>query len=366
MSKPEQIAKLLARRIRNDDYAAGRLPGARKLAAETGVSYMTALQALQKLLKDGLISKRGNGHYSISQTHRRRRSLNIAFITSQNDSDYRLWENAVRSAAENLGSNYRQFAYSHNDDPMITQVIGGDFDLVFIKHPIVGYPFVEKLVIKHCHKVVTLFNNMTEHGVRCFDGPPPAEVRQLVDHLYLLGHRRFASYTLSPFTSSAREKIAVWNSAVAAMGIDSVEVNIETPPELHLMDATYKYTAEVLRARPCPTALFCSSVDIAIGAIRYCHDHNVKVGDELAVCSLGKPELARMYIPSITTIDRPSPVTEAEAIIADLLQNGADKPSRLMFRPETGRLLIGESTDPGNSCKPQSLINNQQLQGETK
>ena len=112
------------------------------------------------------------------------------------------------------------------------------------------------------------------------------------------------------------------------------------------MDTSYRHSADVLAASPPPTALFCSSVDIAIGVIRYCHDHNIRTGAELGVCSMGKPELARMYIPSMTTIDRPSPVNEAKAIISDLLENGAENPSRLMFRPDSGRLLPGESTSP--------------------
>ncbi len=346
MSKHEQIVELLTRRISNEDYATCRLPGARKLASETGVSYLTVLQAFQKLLRNGVITRQSNGRFAVNRARcRRGRTLNIAFLTSH-DSDYRLWENAVRMAAEELGGSYRQIGYSHNDDPVISDVISGDFDLVFIKHPIVGYKFIEKLVLKNRHKVVTMFNDLTDRGVRCLDGPPPVEVRQLVDHLYGLGHRRFASYTISPFTNSAIEKISFWNTAVEGIGLNSVKFNIEADPALFVMEPAYENSARLLAARPRPTALFCTSIDIAIAVIRYCHDHGVKAGRDISVCSFGKPEVARMCIPSITTIDRPSPVREAKAIISDILKNGGKNPSRLMFRPDTGRLIPGESAGP--------------------
>lgn len=346
MTKHEQIAELLTRRIRNEDYASCRLPGARKLASETGVSYLTALQALQKLLSDGAITRQNNGRFAINRIQSRRgRTLNIAFLTS-NDSDYRLWENAVQIAAEGLGASYKQVSYSHNDDPVISDIICGHFDLVFIKHPIVGYKFIEQQVVKNRHKVVTMFNDLTDRGVRCLDGPPPVEVRQLVDHLYGLGHRRFASYTISPFTNSAIEKISFWSTAVESVGQNSVKYDIEVDPALFVMEPAYEKTAVFLAAKTRPTALFCSSIDIAIAVIRYCHDQGVKAGRDIAVCSFGKPEVARMCIPSITTIDRPSPVREVKAIITDLLQNGSGHPTRLMFRPDTGRLIVGESTGP--------------------
>ena len=80
-----------------------------------------------------------------------------------------------------------------------------------------------------------------------------------------------------------------------------------------------------------------------MGLIRYCHDNKIKVGEDISVCSFGQPEMARTFIPSITIIDRPNPFPQAEAIIEDFISGDN---SRLLYRPDDGDLIIGESTGP--------------------
>lgn len=73
------------------------------------------------------------------------------------------------TAAESCGVFFRQVYYTHDDDPVIAEVLSGDFDLIFFKHNILGNPFCRNLVLKHRDKVVSLFQDLTEYGVRCLD-----------------------------------------------------------------------------------------------------------------------------------------------------------------------------------------------------
>ena len=81
MGKSNQIAELLSERIRNADYSVTRLPGARKLATELGVSYLTALHALNQLYDQGVIRRQSNGRFAVAQPSREEKRLNIAFLT---------------------------------------------------------------------------------------------------------------------------------------------------------------------------------------------------------------------------------------------------------------------------------------------
>lgn len=364
MGKSNQIAELLSERIRNADYSVTRLPGARKLATELGVSYLTALHALNQLHDQGVIRRQSNGRFAVAQPSREEKRLNIAFLTGHDS--YRLWENSTREVAQELGIGYRQISYSHKDDPVIADVINGDFDLVFIIHPIHESRFVEQLIVRNHRKVVTLFEDMTDCGVRCLDGPPPVEVRRLVDYLYEFGHRKFASYTLFPCGNSATQKIAVWNDAVESLGLHS-ESFLADEVQSSLYPARPAYDgANWLESSNRPTAVFCSSVDIAIGVIRRCNDLGITVGRELSVCSFGKPELASMYIPSITVIDRPSPKPEIEAILREAQLKDSERSERLMYRSGMGKVIYGESTgrvvDQPKDCYPKTgnYTNNQQ------
>lgn len=348
MKKYEEIAEMIKRRILHEDYTVNRFPGIRKLAEDTGVSYLTARQALLKLVNDGTLIQKENSYFSINEKWKQQKSpsgFKVAFLTHHRASDYFVWENAVAAAAEKLNVSFRQFYYIHDDDPFIAEVLGGDFDLVFFKHAVVGHKFVENMVIKHADKVVTLFQDMTKFGVRCFDGSPPSETAKLAEYLYELGHRRFATVRMKvDYSSPAEAKIIAWNQFLKGRGIQSALYEINSHHLGYTLIPAYEQAGKIIFAPERPTAVFCSNLTLAIGLIRFCHDHQVKVGEDISVCSFGEPEMARMHIPSITVIDRPPPVNEAMMIIRDAMDNRGRKEKRLMYCPEAGNLIIGEST----------------------
>ena len=56
MLKYRQMVELLEQRIHNGEYPGGRLPAVRQLAADAGVSYLTARKAIQELKDSGMIA----------------------------------------------------------------------------------------------------------------------------------------------------------------------------------------------------------------------------------------------------------------------------------------------------------------------
>ncbi len=345
MSKYEKIAEMLKRRILNDDYVINRLPGARKLAKETGVSYMTARQALQKLETDKVIVLHENGRFVVNRRSLgHSRKLKIAYLAHQKQSVYNVWEQAVRMAARKRNMNFRCVYYSHNEDPLITEVLSGDFDLVFINHDTLlnNHDFVHKLVIKNRNKLVTMFHDLTASGVRCLDGPEPVSVSKLIDYLYESGHRRFASYYCKNLTQSLSEKIFYWERYLQKYQLHSQRFEFSPKyPNEYLIVPALREASMLFAGEEIPTAIFCPSLELAMGVLRYCHDNGIVPGRDVSVCSFGQPEMAATFIPSITIIDRPNPLPQVEAIIDDFI---AGNNSRLIYRPDDGKLIIGEST----------------------
>ena len=347
MSKYDKIAEMLKRRILNEDYAMNRLPGARKLAKETGVSYMTARQAIQKLFTDEVITQQDNGRFVVNRRNPpSKKEFKIAFLIHQSQSAYNVWEQAVRQAARKNYVSFRCVYFSHDDDPVITEVISGDFDLVFLSHStmMTTHPFILDLVRRNKDKVVTLFHDLTSDGIRCLDGPEPSAAGKLVDKLYELGHRKFATYQLSSLNNSSCEKVANWEKHVAKYKLKSKRFEFQKDYSYeYLLVPAYRGASRIFAGKKIPSAVFCHSLELAIGLIRYCYDNGVKVGKDISICSFGQPEMARTFIPSITIIDRPNPLPQAEAILEDFISGDN---SRLLYRPEDGDLIIGESTGP--------------------
>ena len=347
MSKYSEIAELVKRRIRKEDYTVNRFPGIRKLAEDCGVSYLTARQAMLKLVDDGVLLQKENGYFSINpQWNRDKAEFKVAFLTHHRASDYYVWENAVMTAAEKLGVFFRQVYYTHDDDPVIAEVLSGDFDLIFFKHNILGNPFCRNLVLKHRDKVVSLFQDLTEYGVRCLDGASPDEAVRLVDHLYGLGHRRFAAVQVAGDSSSGSSKIATWERRLSQYGLKNTVFEVACRHTSYTLIPAYEQAAQIVNASPRPTAVFCTALELAIGLNRYCHEQGITVGRELSICSFGQPEMARMQVPSITVIDRPPPVEVAEEMIRDVMDSGIGEPVKLMYRTGVGNLIVGESTGP--------------------
>ncbi len=347
MSKYEAIAEMVKRRIDREDYAVNRFPGIRKLAEDTGVSYLTARQALLKLVEEGVLLQKENSYFVINTEARQERpQFKVAFLTHHRATNYFVWENAVMEAAERLGAGFRQVYYTHDDDPVIAEVLSGDFDLVFFKHEIANNPFCLNLVNKYRNKVVTLFQDMTGSGIRCFDGAPPEEAARLADHLYELGHRRFAAVRVADDSTSAGSKVRAWEARLRQYGQTSTLHEIVCSRVRYSLIHAYEQAAKVIFAPERPTALFCASVELAIGLCRFCHEHGLAVGRDLSIASFGQPEMARMYIPSITVIDRPPPVDEAVNLIRDAMKSGGGAPEKLMYRTGAGTLIAGESTGP--------------------
>jgi DNA-binding LacI/PurR family transcriptional regulator len=273
------------------------------------------------------------------------RNLKVAYLFLQSFTEYFLWGNAIKKAVEKYGGSCREIGFSHQDDPVISEVFKGDFDIIFIRYNLSCPSFVKDLVLRNKDRVVTLFEDLTTLGVRCFDGPPNDSIDNLVEYLYELGHRCFASYSQEPKSESNSARMNYWTQAVAGKNLpcENVVFHLEANTDIHI--PAYEGADKILKRKGLlPTAVFCATVATAISLIRRCYDLGFNVGHDISVVSFAQPEMAKMHIPSITVVDRPSPEPEAEAVIRDFLEKGSQKQNRLMYRPEKAGLIIGEST----------------------
>lgn len=355
-AKYVRIAELLKRRIQNSDYMFNTLPSAQKLAEDTGVSYLTARHAIRKLIEDKVLIRQKTGRLSIRRSPASpKRKLNVVYIRPAMG-DFSIWDYSLRQTAEELNCGYRTISYTHEDDPLITESLKGDFDLIFLWYHHTNNIFIEKLK-KNSERLIIMFHDLTKHGIRCVDGPPPETVSSLIEHLYKLGHRRIDCFNSQPISPTIEKRIELWHSSLEEFGCSGELHNHPVPLSFPAVHA-YEKMNEILESGHFQaTAIFSTTTDTAQGIIRSCHEHGVRVPEDISVCSFGNPEKAMLSIPTITIVDRPDPKPELRAIFELFLGLGGD-PSRLMYRPEGyNSLRLGESTGKA-PVKPKEFVTN--------
>ena len=342
MEKYIQIAELIKRRIEQGEYSLSPLPGAQRLAKDTGGSYLTVRQALSTLVSDGTLVKRSNGRLEPKAfPDGKVNALKVAFIHPA--WELSKWDRLIYMNAMEAGCSYRPFFYSHSDDPLIYEALDGDFDLIFIQIDREDNLLLKKMV-KRKDRVVTLFDDLSQYGIRCVDGVHPSEVSRLLKYLMELGHERIDIFNCEAHKRSMMERIKCFIAAREQLGI-SGEFH-DFPAELFhpgCETARVQIRSIIEGGRLKATAILCLTADTAIGIMRGLRDHGLDVPGDVSVCCFGDAGKAGICIPSLTTLSIMDHNLEIKAIFDLYTGKGGDH-QKLVYRPLAPQLYVGEST----------------------
>ena len=335
-----QIAEMLRNRIKNGDYAFSSFPGAKKVAAEIDCSYLTARQAVQLLRSEGVLRKISNGRrFEIKKKNTR--SLKVAII--HHSSEFTKWGNVIYSMALEYGCKVQTVLYNHINDPIIFEALNGDFDLIFSFCMRNDRLYIDKLR-KRRDRVVTLFEDLTEYGIRCLDGLQLTKVHELMSHLHRLGHTRIACLETSQSSDIViRKKVELWRESLKKLGITGAYHQKSCDHFTLSYINAYNFTREILaNGGFTDTAIFCPISGNAIGVLRALHESGIKVPDDISLCGFGDLELASMTIPAITVIND-SDISSPIRAILELFCNGAGDKRRLLYTYEGETPICGQT-----------------------
>ena len=194
-TKYQQIVKLISRRIRNGEYPDGKLPAARTLALEMGVSYLTALKALHELRASGLIGyDRSNRKSAIGRAATRHPLVGV--ITPF--WGYSAWMQSINEVTAELGGAARFIAYSSDSDPLITEALSCPYDLFFIELPKHLDRRLRERIRKLGRRVVVLYSDMSAEGIRSLVGSSPESIELIMQRLLDSGRCRRIDAVGSP------------------------------------------------------------------------------------------------------------------------------------------------------------------------
>src|SRR6202046_5580958 len=125
-------------------------------------------------------------------------------------------------------------------------------------------------------------------------------IRQGVQHLAALGHRRIAFISGPKRLHSAQSRSAAFSASLQECGISLTPSSIVEGD--HTMEGGVAATEKLLATKPLPTAVMCSNDMTAIGAPHKLYRAGLRVPDDLSVIGFDDIHIAEVTIPPLTTV----------------------------------------------------------------
>jgi DNA-binding LacI/PurR family transcriptional regulator len=117
------------------------------------------------------------------------------------------------------------------------------------------------------------------------------------------GHRRIALVNGPLRVSTARERLAGYETALTLAGAEVMQPYIRSCE--FLVAAGLQATTELLRLPERPDAIFSSSAILTLGVISALREHGLRWPDDIAVVGLGDATWASLVDPPLTVIEQP-------------------------------------------------------------
>lgn len=169
--------------------------------------------------------------------------------------------------------------------------------------------------------------------------------KEAMEYLFGLGHRRIATISANNEYISTKLRLDGYRDTLEERGI--------TPREDYIAFASRDYTfksgkscaRELLSVNPRPTAIFCISDTLALGAITAAQEMGYQVPQDLTVIGFDDVEYTTMFHPYITTVAQPCYEIgrqAAQLLFAQFIPN-TPVPRQVVL---DHRLIVRESSGP--------------------
>lgn len=342
MLKYRQTVELLEQRIRNGEYPDGRLPAVRQLAADVGVSYLTARKAVQELKENGVISHNESNRRIVIRKTGTPRPLVGVITPFWHFSD---WVRSIRDVTGEFGGMVRFVSYTSNSDPVITEALNAEFDVLFVILPSdqKNARLIERLK-RFGKRVVVLFQDLSEAGLRSITGVHPETVKILMNKLLEHGCRRIDVVSTGNHTSTdIALRIRVWREFLDEHRIPGSFLDPDIVPFEHPESKIRRTLLHYFASGAEPDAFFCLTPGGALGVYRACYEQNLRIGRDVSVFSFGEVELARVLTPALATVSANLGLDRMMREVIGQYLPGREPDERMLFQLQEFEIFTGES-----------------------
>ncbi len=268
MLKYRQVVELLRQRICNGEYPDGTLPAIRQLAEDLGVSYLTARKAVKELKESGIIAHNAsNRKIVIDQTVTKHPLVGVITPLWR----FSEWMRAIRNVTAELGGQSRFVTYASDTDPVITEMLSGNFDVILVELPTRRRPdrLLDRLR-KLGSRAVVLFHDMSRYGLRSFVCSSPEYIRLFMERLRRCGCRRIdALGSANSGDLECAARLRAWRSFLTRHRLEGECHDPGILPFEHPELKVWQLALRLIDSGRLPEAVFCLTPALAIGFYRY-------------------------------------------------------------------------------------------------
>lgn len=170
-----------------------------------------------------------------------------------------------------------------------------------------------------------------------------AAAKTAVNHLLDLGHTRIAAVLGPSDTPSTLERLKGYKLALIEAGLDIDDSLIMRGD--YGLDSGSSAMEKLLKLRKRPTAVFCFSDDMAIGAMSVLREYGFNIPQDISVMGFDDIRYAKLMSPALTTIHQPLEDI-GKACTQLLLQQLAGKLTEATYIELPYTLMVRQSTGP--------------------
>lgn len=333
-----------------------RMLGTRELALKFGVSEMTVRRDFQELSLDGSFQRKYGGVVSMIESPPALRKEIGIWLVSKTGKYSDPFFNAILEGADRrfqeLG--YR-IAYINTRSGISTVEHART---LLQSHPVDGIILLGFIIpesvqfLRENVRAIIQTTDMIdpELDMVTFDGY--YGMRQVIDHLVKQGYRR-----LGFITGKYELRYQGFTDGIRAHGLsDDESLRVIVPFGLDGWTSELgQVGAQQLMQLPTPPdAIVCASDRIAIGALQWLHQHNMRVPDDVAVTGFDDIAEAQFTVPQLTTVHVHKQLIgelAAERIV-ERIENDQSVP---LFIQTPTRLVVRQSSGSGDTRMGQAV-----------
>ena len=343
-AKYTEVMSVIKRRIREGDYLLDNIPGERKIAEETGVSYMTARRAVQELLDEEVLIRHPSGSLDVHPGFtKRNKPAEVVLLCPAYPSSYLTQLRGFVSdfaSKRSIGLRPAQFVH-WNEKTVVEAVEQAKGTFIIPYGPEIPARLIEPF---QANKVVILDGDFTRDGLPSIRLFSDRCVERVLDHLYTLGHRHVDCINTQNRNPEIDRRIDIWESWLRRRGVKGDLWDDPAPVFTDPTIVAYRQMSRLIDEQQSKaTAFIGTTCPAAIGAIRACWERDIRVGKDLSVCTVNIEPPAEFFCPSITGLNTPD-LSEVLGQCFDWFGSRLSWRGPELLEPKESILFEGEST----------------------
>lgn len=314
LSKVHYVFERLAEGIQGGRNApGGRMPSDRDIAAEYGVSYMTARRAVGMLAQRGLVERRPpHGTYvrqaaSAGRDGTIERRLTVICPAYQAP-DMEHFIALGRHHAQQRNLRLRVVRVMEGQEHSAIQAVESPGMVLAWMHEYYGWKDLERALVLAADRTALIGHRMDDRGVLSIMGHDEVAMDKAVELLWQAGHRRIAYVMHHPNLAHARERLATWRSALrsregADRDLDRDLIAVPIPVFRSQSESAHTTVRDYIDREGTPaSAMICVNDEIALGAMAACRDAGIRVPEDMSFVTLANSDVARFVDPPLTSV----------------------------------------------------------------